>query len=167
VKLVEAIKLFGGLGGLAFVVFLIYDRVVRSKPLAYLIPQEYRVHLRVINMTRETVIVDRVTTKPPGVVELVWGSDTRSELEAAAAALWPSMADDERAKKFLVLRPSEERSLAIQHGSLDELQPGKRITIRCRWRNTRSLLSIRRSVSVYTTPHDLARLKEVADARGC
>ena len=163
-KFIEAFKLLGGVGGIASSAFLIYDRLIRSKPLAYLIPQEYRVHLRIVNMTHETIMIDRIDITP-SVLQLIWGNDTRSELAAAASVIYPAMAADEREKKFLVLRPSEERSLSLTYGRLDELPERKRIKIRCQWRNTRSLFPIRRSVCVYTRPQDLLRLKDVAAAR--
>jgi hypothetical protein len=153
---IEYLKIIGGLGGIISIVVLIYDRFVRSKPLAYLIPHEFRVHLRLVNTTNETIIIDSIEVKPR-VLEPVWGSDTRSEVEAAAAALYPS--DDEEQARTLVIRPSAERSLPLQFRTLDK---EGRIKIRFRWRNTRTPFLLARHVSVYTSFGDLRILKEHA-----
>ena len=51
-SVVELVKFVGGLGGLASSAFLIYDRVFRYRPAAFLIPAEYKTTLRFKNVPK-------------------------------------------------------------------------------------------------------------------
>jgi len=52
---VEWLKLVGGLGGIASSGFLIYDRVYRLRPIAYLQPHDSHVHLKIRNTANEAL----------------------------------------------------------------------------------------------------------------
>jgi hypothetical protein len=57
-NIIEAVKFFGGLGGLASSAFLVYDRIFRYRPAAFLIPAAYK------NMAAETIIIDEIVINP-------------------------------------------------------------------------------------------------------
>jgi hypothetical protein len=157
VNWIETIKFVGGVSGIASALFLVYDRLIRGRPLVYLCPQEFRVHVRINNAVSETIIVDDIEIEPP-VLEIVWGTDTRSDVEAAAALI--GMFKREEKRTFVII-PTEERSLPLIF-KLGDLEDNAPIKIKLYWRNTRRSLPYRRTISVRTCPRDLRLLFEAA-----
>jgi hypothetical protein len=51
--IIEAVKFFGGLSGLASGAFLVYDRLLKNQPLIFLVAQEYKAALRLKNVAQE------------------------------------------------------------------------------------------------------------------
>jgi hypothetical protein len=73
VILVEAIKLLGGLSGIASAAFLIYDRFFHDRPLVYLLHEQRFVHLVMSNSSLETIIIENIEITPPGILRVAWG----------------------------------------------------------------------------------------------
>jgi hypothetical protein len=143
----EAFKVIGSIGGVASAIFLVYDRLMHGKPLAYIKSEYTTAHLAVKNITEETMIIERIQVEP-GIVDI--SSDT--SVEATAETL----EDD---GFFKVLGPGEERLFRIQrrdgfHTARDE----QAITMWVVWRHTRFTLPFDRSVKIKTTVGNLLRL---------
>jgi hypothetical protein len=74
VILVEAIKLLGGLSGIASAAFLIYDRFFHDRPLVYLLHEQRFVHLVMSNSSLETIIIENIEITPSGILRVAWGA---------------------------------------------------------------------------------------------
>lgn len=73
--IVEIIKFVGSVAGLFTAGFLIYDRLIRSRPIAYLGVSDYKADLRFKSVTQETVIVDEIAITPPNYLRAVRAND--------------------------------------------------------------------------------------------
>jgi hypothetical protein len=62
-SVVETVKFVGGLGGLASPAFLVYERMFRNRPAAFLFPAEFKANLRFKNVAAETIIIDEIVTR--------------------------------------------------------------------------------------------------------
>jgi hypothetical protein len=148
---IELVKFVGGLGGLASSVFLIYDRVLRYRPSAFLIPVDYKTSVRFQNVAAETIIVDEVVIRPPMMLKLARANDLVTRNEERAAALYSS--DDRKLDGiFIVIKPTEERTFALHRfADFENADDRTPISIRCRWKNTRKPFPISRYVRIKTT----------------
>lgn len=162
-EFLEPVKTIGALAGLVSAGFLIYDRALRNRPLAFLIPVEWHAHLTIKNVADETILLDRIKVAPP-IISILMGNDTRSVVEAAAEKLYPSTS--EKADRiFAVLAPQTERSFGLMfREEFKSADDGTVVTIACDWRNTRKPWPWRRHVDVRTTVGDLRQLQSVAQA---
>jgi hypothetical protein len=106
------------------------------------------------------MIIDKIEISPP-VVQVVWGTDLHSELEAAASVIAPSA---DGASKFFVLGAEEERSLPLTY-QLAGVPDAQIIKIRLGWRNTRRPLPFTRTVFIRTAARDLRLLQEEARSK--
>ena len=157
---IEGVKLIGGIGGLLSAAFLLYDRIFRWRPLVYLHPEDFQVKLRIVNVARETIIIDKIKTPP--MIAVIWDSDLR----AAAAVIEPSVREEVNESRPLVIGPSEERSVGLMPGfNAVSPAPEARLSIRCDWRNTRRPLPFRRSVHVRTNRRDFETLRNAGQKR--
>ena len=66
-EITEAVKFFGGLSGLASGIFLVYDRLFRDQPIAFLVPCKYKAGLRLKNIAKETIIIEAIDVTPPNL----------------------------------------------------------------------------------------------------
>jgi hypothetical protein len=158
----ELVKFVGGLGGLASSVFLIYDRVLRYRPSAFLIPVDYKTSVRFQNVAAETIIVDEVVIRPPMMLKLARANDLVTRNEERAAALYSS--DDRKLDGiFIVIKPTEERTFALHRfADFENADDGTPISIRCRWKNTRKPFPISRCVKIKTTVKEIKDLREAS-----
>ena len=162
--LVESVKFLGGLGGLASSIFLVYDRLFRSAPLAYLVPDEYQAKLRFKNTTNETIIIDEISIRPP-IVSLAKADDVKTHQEDTAAVWYPSMNDKDAMRVFIILPPDAERSFGLKRSAEFENSDDRRqIKIRCKWRNTRKPLpfGFQRSRTLLCSKRDVTALRQAS-----
>ncbi|HEY8269176.1 MAG TPA: hypothetical protein VIG34_11010 [Xanthobacteraceae bacterium] len=161
----EVLKIVGGIGGILSSVFLVYDRVVRLRPLVYLHLGDFRVDLRVKNAANEPIIIDEIAVSPP-VLGVAMANDLMSTIQAVAARWYPRMAPEKASRTFAVIGPLQERSFGlVLLDEFDKLKDDERIRIRCEWRSTRRPFPFRRSAIVRTTVRDIRLLKEAAIAK--
>lgn len=82
--MIESVKLLGAIAGLATAAFIILDRLLQGRPIAYVVasgnPTDPRYHLRVENASNVGILITDITM-PHGV--RVWRDDsTRSAIAA-------------------------------------------------------------------------------------
>jgi hypothetical protein len=161
-SVIEMVKFVGGMGGIASSAFLVYDRMFRYRPAAFLIPMDYKTSLRIKNVADETLIIDEITIKP-GILVVARASDLVTVSEERAASMYPNMERRLPEGVFIFIKPKEERTFALHRSAEFESPDGKRvITIRCRWRNTRKPFPIPRYVHVKTTVKDVKDMREAS-----
>jgi hypothetical protein len=160
--LVELIKFVGGLGGLASALFLIYDRVVRYRPAAFLFPADYKTNIRFKNVAAETIIIDKITIKPP--LLFVRRANDLKPPNTDRAETWYGSKDPDADRIFVIIKPMEERTFMLSGVSADfDHAPADQVfTIKCRWRNTRKPFPIARHVRIKTTARDVRELREAS-----
>jgi hypothetical protein len=160
--LIELIKFVGGLGGLASASFLIYDRVFRYRPSAFLFPADYKTNIRFKNVAAETIIIDKITIKPP-LLGVRRANDLKPTNTERAETLYGSK-DPEAGRIFVIIKPMEERTFALSGTSADfDHAPGDQvITIKCRWKNTRKPFPIARHVKIKTTAREVRELRDAS-----
>jgi hypothetical protein len=159
---VELVKFVGGLGGLASATFLVYDRVYRDQPSAFLVPKDYKANLRFTNNAAETIIIDEIIVRPPLLIvkranDLVTSNEERQALFYDSARLNPE-------KVLIILKPLEERTFAL-HGSSAEFEHAaddQTITLRCRWQNTRKPLPFKRYIRIKITSGIIRTMREAS-----
>jgi len=77
--------------------------------------------------------------------------------------LYPTMGDKKPEVIFIVIKPMEERTFALNRlADFENADGNKVISIRCRWRNTRKPFPVGRYVSVKTTVKDVTDLREAS-----
>jgi hypothetical protein len=162
-SIIELVKFVGGLGGLASSAFLVYDRIFRYRPAAFLIPVEYKTSLRFKNVAEETIIIDEIIIAPP-MLTVARANDLVTKNEERAAVMYPKMEEHKRLEGiYIVIKPTEERTFALHRFADFENADGKTtIAIRCRWRNTRTPFPIPRYVRVKTTVQEVRNLREAS-----
>jgi hypothetical protein len=110
--LVEAFKVVGSAGGLISAGFILYDRLVRIRPQAFLTQGEYpgQLDITVRNVSNETVILDEIGASPN-----IFGIAKDNGIRAIAEAVHrrgDDVAESSR-KVFIVIKPLEELELKL------------------------------------------------------
>jgi hypothetical protein len=163
--IVEIIKFVGSVAGLFTAGFLIYDRLIRSRPIAYLGVSEYKVDLRLKNVTPETIIVEEITITPPDHLRAARANDLITANEDRQKVFYPDSAgknDPRFVGEFVMLKPQEERKFSLHRFAAFELaKDDEKVVIRCRWENTRRPWFTKRHVTVRTT---VGKVKKLVDA---
>lgn len=164
--IIELVKFVGGLGGLASSTFLVYDRVYRYRPSAFLIPADYKTSLRFKNVAAETIVIDEIVITPP-MLTVARANDLVTRNEERAAVMYPtttSKEDKERLEgTYVIIKPMEERTFALHRFADFENADGcTAIIIRCRWKNTRKPFPIPRYVRIKTTVKEVHNLREAS-----
>jgi hypothetical protein len=164
-ELFDGIKTFGSLVGLATGGFVIFDRLISSRPFVYLGVSDYKVDLRFRNVTLETIIIDEIRITPLNCLRPALANDLITSNEHRQQLLYPTMADKGEPRfegNFVMLRPQEERKFALHRfGGFEQGKAGEKIVIRCRWENTRRPWFTNRHVTVRTT---VGKVKKLVDA---
>jgi hypothetical protein len=160
---VEGFKLVGSLAGLVSGAFLIYDRIVRSRPQAFLAKGNHQADVVLKNTTSETLILDEIGVSP-NVLGLAEGHEIRDIVPVIIRRgedEWESVRPC-----FLTVEPLGELKLGIvTFDAFTKLTNTDRVVVRLKWRNTRFALPFARNVKVRTTAGDVRRLKgEVEEA---
>jgi hypothetical protein len=164
-ELFDAVKSVGSPVGLASGGFLIYDRLIRSRPIAYLGTSDYKVDIRLKNIANETIIIDQIKITPD-YLQAARANDLITHNEERQKAFYPTMAgkDDPRFEgEFVLLKPLEERKFPLHRfGHFEKAPANEKVVIRCRWENTRRRWFMARYVTVRTTADKVRNLVEVA-----
>jgi hypothetical protein len=164
-ELFDGIKTFGSFVGLSTGGFLIYDRLIRSRPVVYLGVSDYKTDLRFKNVTHETIIIDEIKITPPGYLRAARANDLITPNEDRAQSFYPTTAgkDDPRFEgNFVMLKPQHERKFALHRfGAFEQARADEKVVIRCRWENTRRRWFTNRYVKVHTT---VGKVKKLIDA---
>jgi hypothetical protein len=161
----EVFKVVGSASGLISAGFLIYDRVLRWRPLAYLTPYDQQVGLVVKNVADETIVIDEITVKP-AIVSLAMANDLRSTVEAAAERMWPSRTPGQPARTYAVLGPRLERVFRfVLRTEFENMPEHTKVVLTTKWHNTPKPFWWPRRVRVNTTIEEIRHLKTVAQAR--
>jgi hypothetical protein len=159
VEAMEWLKLVGSIGGLASSGFLIYDRIWRLRPIVYLQPHDFKVHLRIKNTADEALIIGRITVSPK-VLSIAMNDGENAALLSIVEAI---TAGEGGGRSFLVLGPQEERSFRLTAlTAADAQKVDDRIRIRCDWRSTRKPWPFTRSVTVTTNRADFEAFLKAA-----
>jgi hypothetical protein len=163
----DAIKLIGALGGLASSAFLVYDRLVRYRPLAFLCPGDFKANIRIENIAKETIVIDEIVISPP-ILTVARANDLITRNEERQLSFYPSRADknDPRFQgHFVVVKPMSERTFALHRlADFENAADGTRVKIRCRWHNTRRPWPIARYVGIKTTVKQVRGLQDASFA---
>ena len=160
--IIEAVKFFGGLSGLASGAFLVYDRLLKNQPLIFLVAQEYIAALRLKNVAQETIVIEEIDIKPP-IVALHNANDLRTVNEDKHAVWYPRKNDEEAMRVFLILGPLSEKTFDLKRSAeFEEASDDTYISIRCKWRNTRRPLPIHRSRWLKVSVKDIKALRQAA-----
>jgi hypothetical protein len=161
-SLIEFVKFFGGLGGLASSSFLVYDRLFRFRPSAFLIPVEYKTSIRFQNVAAETIIIDKVVIRPSQMLKLARANDLATKDEEKAAA-WYNTGNKKLDDVFIIIKPMGERTFALHRfAEFESADGGTTISIQCRWRNTRKPFLMSRYVQIKTTVKEIHDLREAS-----
>lgn len=160
--LVETVKFVGGLGGLASAAFLIYDRLFKGAPAAFLVPKDYKTCVRFVNASNETLLIDEVTVEPP-IMHLVKANDLATVNEERQATFYGTPDDERLTGIFIVLKADQERTFPLHRfADFENSDRKRRVVIRCRWRNTRKPFPLNRYVKVETTVGDVEKMREAS-----
>jgi len=164
-ELFDGIKSFGSLVGLFTGGFLIYDRLIRSRPVVYLGVSDFKADLRFKNVTNETIIIDEIKITPD-YLRAARANDLITANEDRQKVFYPETAgkDDPRfGGNFVMLKPQEERKFALHRlGGLEQAPAHEKVVIRCRWENTRRPWFTKRYVKVRSTAGKVRKLVDAA-----
>jgi hypothetical protein len=141
--MLEFFILVGSLCGLGSAIVLIYERVIRTRPILHLHPGDYAVQLRIKNVTDEAILIDQITVSPA-----VFG--------------WTPAPG---ASPTVVIKPHEEMLLRMMlFRDFEKLAEKALVTVTVSWRTTRRPWPFKRTVSTKIAAADvmaiLARAKE-------
>jgi hypothetical protein len=163
-ELFDGIKTIGSLVGLFTGGFLIYDRLIHSRPVVYLGVSEFKLDIRFKNATNETIVIDEIKVTPD-YLRVARANDLITANEDRQKVFYPTTAgkDDPRFDgNFILLKPQEERKFALHRfGGLEQAPVDEKVVIRCRWENTRRPWFSKRYVTVRTTA---GRVRKLVDA---
>jgi hypothetical protein len=139
-------------------VFLVYDRLVRDRPQAYLADADaHQVDVVLKNAARETLIVDEIGVAP-NVLGLARGHEIKDIVPVIARR--GGDAPESKRSCFFAVEPLGELKLGVvTFDPFQQLKSDDGIIIRLRWRNTRFALPFARDVKVRTTAGDIRKLK--------
>lgn len=148
--IVEAIKLVGGALGIASAVFVVYDRLVRGRPIFAIhatagSPGDNYLHLRIKNVRDEDIVIENWKITPSIV-----GLATDPSVRAIAAA---QIKDTPRA----IVPPTGSLTLLLIILGAATDRDNDKIEISAEWISTQRPWPFRRRVKIKTT---VAKLKE-------
>ena len=158
----EAFKVIGAAGGLISAGFLVYDRLVRGRPEAFLSNGEYPGQLMVTvrNVSTESIIVDEIAVAP-NIIGIAEGNSAH-----AVAEIIQDRSDKEKRssrKVFLVLKPLEALELhLITFGKFENALGTQKVTAQFSWRTTRLRFPFKRGIKVNTSVADIRAMKQGA-----
>ncbi len=156
--IVEGFKIVGSVAGLISGAFLLYDRFVRGRPIAYLAKADaHGVDVALKNAADETLIVDEIRVAP-NVLGLAGGHEIRDIVPAIARR--DNDALESKRPCFFPIEPFGELRLAIvTFDPFNNLKSGDPIVVSLKWRNTRFALPFDRKVTVRTTAGYIRKFK--------
>ncbi len=161
-NVLEAVKTIGSITGLLSVSLLAYDRVIRSRPIAFVSVEKYHVHLTIHNSVVETVIIDEIKIRPP-IMKLRDADDMKSANEERAEVWYPTMVKEKPEKIFIVLKDKERRSFMLNRSAdFENAKDDQKVHVRLKWHSTRKTFLIPRYVCVKARVGDLKGLRDAA-----
>lgn len=164
-ELFDGLKSVGSIVGLLTGGFLVYDRVIRSRPMVYLGASEYKADLRIKNATDQTVVIDEIVVTPSSI-SVARANDLITHNEERQVAFYPTTAgkNDPRFEgNYVFLKPQEERKFALHRfGDFEQAKDDDKVVIRCRWESTGRPWFTARYVTVRTTIGKVRKLIDVA-----
>jgi hypothetical protein len=162
VDLLEAFKVVGAGGGLISAAFLIYDRLVRSRPEAFLNKGEYPGQVLVVvrNVSAESIILDRIAVAP-NILGIALGNNAHSIAEIIEARYEREKRSSR--KVFIVLKPLEAVELhVITFDKFENALSIQKVTAEISWRTTRFRLPFERKIKIRTSVADIRAIKQSA-----
>jgi hypothetical protein len=162
--LVEVFKVVGAAGGLISAGFLLYDRLVRIRPEAFLSGGEYpgQLDITVRNVSNESIILDQIGASPN-----IFGIAQGDGVHAIAEAIHRRGDDvtESSRKVFIVLKPLEELQLKlITFDRFNQASPDQKVVARISWRTTRVRMPFKRNVRINTSVADIRAMKNPGSA---
>lgn len=150
---VEFIKIAGGIAGLASAAFLIYDRLVRDRPIFAIHakqgpPGDNPLFLRIHNSLDEDIVVENWRIKPPLV-----GLSTDNSLRGIVGAV---VGEIPRA----IIPPRGTLNLVLVILGAATNRDSEPVEISAEWASTRKPWLFRRHVKIKTTVAKLKQWKE-------
>jgi hypothetical protein len=158
--LVEAFKVVGAAGGLISAGFLLYDRLVRIRPQAFLTKGEYpgQLMITVRNVSNESIIMDEFAVAP-NIFGIAHGDSTRAIAEVVIRR--GHEAKQSSRKVFIVLEPLEELQLnLITFDKFEQASGDQAIVMLIAWRTTRFRMPFKRNIKIRTSAADIRAMKE-------
>ena len=154
-RLLEAIKLIGGILGIATTAFIVIDRVFRGRPIFALhavarVPGDNYLFLRVKNVLDEDVVIENWAISPA-----ILGLSTDTSVRAIAGAVLGTIST-------AILPPLGELKLVLLVLGEATDRKTETVTISADWNTTRHPWLFRRCVKIKVT---VARLEELKGAR--
>jgi hypothetical protein len=162
VDLLEVFKVVGAAGGLTSAGFLIYDRLVRSRPEAFLNKGEYPGQVLVVvrNVSAESIILDRIAVAP-NILGVALGNNAHSMAEIIEARYEREKRSSR--KVFIVLKPLEAVELhLITFDKFENALSIQKVTAEISWRTTRFRLPFQRNIKITTSVADIKAMKRSA-----
>jgi hypothetical protein len=159
--LVEVFKVVGAAGGLISAGFLLYDRLVRIRPQAFLTKGEYpgQLMITVRNVSNESIIVDEFAVAP-NIFGIAHGDSTRAIAAVVVARRGHEEKQSSR-KVFIVLKPLEELQLnLITFDKFEQASGDQAVVMRIAWRTTRFRMPFKRNIKIRTSAADIRAMKE-------
>ena len=154
--LVEVVKLVGAIGGLASSEFLVYDRLIKSRPMVYFGSDKGDVVLCVKNTIDEAIVVNSI--EHPDSLEI---ERSKKKLPHPNPPLSPKAVG-----VFAVIGPQEERLCPVIFTASLRGLVGDEVKIRVHWSNTRRAFGKRRRlIKIRTNTWDLQSMAMDAERR--
>jgi hypothetical protein len=163
-NLLEAFKVVGAAGGLISAGFLLYDRLVRIRPDAFLSKGEYPGHLDITvrNVSNESIILDEVGASP-NIFGIVKGEGAHAMAEAIHRR-GDDVAESSR-EVFIVLKPLEELQLKlVTFDKFNQAASDQKVVARFSWRTTRFRMPFKRNIKIKTSVADIRAMKDTNQA---
>jgi hypothetical protein len=157
---IEAYKVVGASGGLISAGFILYDRLVRIRPQAFLTKGEYPgfLDITVRNVSNETLILDEIGASP-NIFGIAEGDGTRAIVEAIHGR-GDDVAESSR-KVFIVIKPLQELQLRlVTFEKFEQASGDQAVVMRIAWRTTRFRMPFKRNIKIRTSVADIRAMKE-------
>jgi len=151
--LVELIKLIGGILGIVTAVFIVWDRVLRGRPIFALqaeprVPGDNYLFLRIKNVLDEDIVIENWRVTPSELVGLSTDVSVRAIVQARLGPI-----------PLAIVPPLGELRLNLIETGLATAKKEEQITISAAWNTTRHLWPFQRHVKIKTTVARLLDLK--------
>jgi hypothetical protein len=162
IDIFDGIKTIGSIGGLISVYLLVYDRIIKSRPIGFISIERYQAQLVIYSVAIETLVIDEIKINPP-IVKADKSDDMKSAKQDIAEDWYPTMADRKPKKAFIVLKENERRSFMLKRSAdFENASDDQVIHIRLKWHSTRKTFLVPRYVWVRARVGDLKGLRDAA-----
>jgi hypothetical protein len=159
----EIYKVVGASGGLISAGFLLYDRLVKIRPEAFLSHGEYPTHvdITVRNVSNESIILDEIGVSP-NILGIAKG-DSVHAISAASERRNEDVAESAR-EVFIILKPLEELPLKIvTFDKFNQAMSEQKVVARFSWRTTRFRVPFKRNIKLRTSVGDIRAMKGIKE----